>query len=70
LQHELRTPLNAIKGYGELLVEEASDRGQNTSLADLEKVLGLADRLLGEIDRMVAVSAAPQSTSLAMCCNQ
>src|SRR5947208_709702 len=53
LRHELRTPLNAIKGYGELLVEEASDRGQNTSLADLEKVLGLADRLLGDIDRMV-----------------
>ncbi len=59
LQHNLRTPLNAIKGYGELLVEEASDRGRNTSLADLEKVLGLADRLLGEIDRMVEVSAAP-----------
>jgi len=59
LRHELRTPLNAIKGYGELLVEEASDRGRNTSLADLEKVLGLADRLLGEIDRMVEVSAAP-----------
>jgi adenylate cyclase len=27
LRHELRTPLNAIKGYGELLVEEARDRG-------------------------------------------
>jgi adenylate cyclase len=59
LRHELRTPLNAIKGYGELLVEEASDRGRSGSLADLEKVLGLADRLLGEIDRMVEVSAAP-----------
>src|ERR1700730_4100992 len=59
LRHELRTPLNAIKGYGELLVEEVSERGRNTSLADLEKVLGLADRLLGEIDRMVEVSAAP-----------
>ncbi len=58
LRHELRTPLNAIKGYGELLVEEASDRGRNTSLADLEKVLDLADRLLGEIDRMVEASAA------------
>jgi adenylate cyclase len=59
LRHELRTPLNAIKGYGELLVEEASDRGRNTSLADLEKVLDLADRLLGEIDRMVEASPAP-----------
>ena len=59
LRHELRTPLNAIKGYGELLVEEGGDRGQNSSLADLEKVLGLADRLLGEIDRIVEISAAP-----------
>jgi len=59
LRHELRTPLNAIKGYGELLIEEANDRGQNTPLADLEKVLDLADRLLGEIDRKVEVSAAP-----------
>jgi adenylate cyclase len=58
LQHDLRTPLNAIKGYGELLVEEASDKGRNTLLADLEKVLDLADRLLGEIDRIVEVSAA------------
>jgi len=59
LRHELRTPLNAIKGYGELLAEEARDRGWNISLADLEKVLGLADRLLGEIDRIVEISAAP-----------
>ena len=29
LRHELRTPLNAIKGYGELLVEEASESGRN-----------------------------------------
>jgi adenylate cyclase len=59
LRHELRTPLNAIKGYGELLVEEAHDHGQNTLLADLEKVLDLADRLLGEIDRIGETAAAP-----------
>jgi adenylate cyclase len=52
LRHDLRTPLNAIKGYGELLVEEARDSGRDTLLADLGKVLDLADRLLGEIDRI------------------
>ena len=57
-RHELRTPLNAIKGYGELLLEEATERARNTSLADLEKVLRLADRLLGEIDRTVEISVA------------
>jgi len=58
LRHELRTPLNAIKGYGELLVEEAQDSGRDAWLGDLRKVLGLADRLLGEIDRGVEAAAA------------
>ena len=57
LRHELRTPLNAIKGYGELLVEEAQDEGQETLLSDLGKVIDFADRLLGEIDGMVEVAA-------------
>ena len=59
LRHDLRTPLNAIKGYGELLVEEARDCGQGALLIDLGKVLDLADRLLGKVDRMVEVVAAP-----------
>jgi adenylate cyclase len=59
LRHDLRTPLNAIKGYGELLLEEAQDGGQDALRSDLGKVIDLADRLLGEIDRMVGVAAAP-----------
>jgi adenylate cyclase len=59
LRHDLRTPLNAIKGYGELLVEEAQDGGQEALLSDLGKVIELAGRLLGTIDRMVEVAAAP-----------
>ena len=58
LRHELRTPLNAIKGYGELLLEEAEDAGRDTLLTDLDKVLDLADRLLGEIDRIGEAPAA------------
>jgi adenylate cyclase len=59
LRHELRTPLNAIKGYGELLVEEAQDSGQTTFLTDLGKLLDLAQRLLGEIDRIGESAATP-----------
>ena len=59
LRHELRTPLNAIKGYGELIVEEARDSGRDTLLADLSKVLDLADQLLGEIDRIGETAAVP-----------
>jgi adenylate cyclase len=58
-RHEFRTPLNAIKGYGELLVEEIGESGSKTLLTDLGKVLDLADRLLGEIDRIVETAAAP-----------
>jgi adenylate cyclase len=57
LRHELRTPLNAIKGYGELLVEEIGQVDQDILLDDLRKVLDLADRLLGEIDRVVEAAA-------------
>jgi adenylate cyclase len=59
LRHDLRTPLSAIKGYGELLVEEAQDHGHGALQGDLAKVVDLADRLLGEIDRLVEVAAAP-----------
>jgi adenylate cyclase len=59
LRHELRTPLNAIKGYGELLVEELQEIGSDALLTDLDKVLELADRLLGEIDRFVEKPATP-----------
>ena len=27
LRHDLRTPINAIKGYGEMLREDAAERG-------------------------------------------
>ena len=57
LRHELRTPLNAIKGYGELLVEEIGQGEQAPLLDDLGKVLDLADRLLGEIDRAIETAA-------------
>jgi adenylate cyclase len=58
LRHDLRTPLNAIKGYGELLLEEAQDRRRDVLLDDLRKVLGLADRLLGDIDGLAEPTAA------------
>ena len=58
LRHELRTPLNAIKGYAELLAEEIGHGEQAPLLDDLGKVLDLADRLLGEIDRVIETAVA------------
>ena len=54
LRHDLRTPINAIKGYGEMLREDAADGGEETFVADLDKLLGEATLLLERIDGLVA----------------
>jgi len=53
LRHDLRTPINAIKGYGEMLVEDASDGGHEVLLADLGKLLAAAEGVLKLIDALV-----------------
>jgi class 3 adenylate cyclase/CheY-like chemotaxis protein len=46
LRHDLRTPLHQIIGYAELLEDEARDRGETESLADLGKIRTAARRAL------------------------
>lgn len=53
LRHDLRTPINAIKGYGEMLVEDATDNGHEALLADLGKLLEASDGVLRRIDALV-----------------
>ena len=53
LRHDLRTPINAIKGYGEMLVEDASAGSHDVLLADLDKLLSAADGMLKRIDALV-----------------
>lgn len=53
LRHELRNPLNAVKGYGEMLIEDARDRGREFLVHDLRKLLESADKLLGVVDSLV-----------------
>ncbi|MDQ8757623.1 response regulator [Sphingosinicella sp. LHD-64] len=38
MSHELRTPLNAILGYAMLLQEDATEAGNNSAVADLERI--------------------------------
>jgi class 3 adenylate cyclase len=59
LRHDLRTPINAIKGYGEMLVEDASGDGHDMLLADLGKLLTAADGVLRLIDALVDFRAEP-----------
>ena len=46
LDHEVRTPLNQIIGYAEMLQEEARAHGQDSFVADLDRIHGAARELL------------------------
>ena len=56
LRHDLRTPLNAVKGYGEMLRDDAADEGRDRMVAELDRILGSAEGLLAQIDRIVLAS--------------
>ena len=56
MSHELRTPLNAIIGYSEILREDAVDRGDDSSEADLVKIEAAGKHLLGLINDILDLS--------------
>ena len=56
MSHELRTPLNAIIGYSELLVEDAQDAGDESTVPDLKKIHGAGKHLLGLINEVLDLS--------------
>jgi PAS domain S-box-containing protein len=56
MSHELRTPLNAIIGYSEILQEDASDKGDKTSIDDLQKIDSAGRHLLALINDILDLS--------------
>ncbi|MBX9847106.1 MAG: response regulator [Xanthobacteraceae bacterium] len=56
MSHELRTPLNAIIGYSEILAEDATDRGDEQSVGDLQKIQSAGKHLLGLINSVLDLS--------------
>jgi signal transduction histidine kinase len=56
LRHDLRTPINAIKGYGEILMEDASDAGHGDLATEFHRFLQQADAILGSIESLVVPS--------------
>jgi signal transduction histidine kinase/DNA-binding response OmpR family regulator len=56
MSHELRTPLNAIIGYSEILAEDAADRGDPSSIEDLQKIQSAGRHLLGLINSILDLS--------------
>jgi signal transduction histidine kinase len=56
MSHELRTPLNAIIGYGEMLMENADERGDHQDRDDLDRIHSAAHRLLSMINDVLDLS--------------
>ncbi len=56
MSHELRTPLNAIIGYSEMLTEDAQDLGEESFVADLEKIMNSGRHLLSLINDVLDLS--------------
>ena len=56
MSHELRTPLNAVIGYSEILAEDATDRGDEASVRDLQKIQSAGKHLLGLINSVLDLS--------------
>ncbi|MBI2876400.1 MAG: response regulator [Candidatus Tectomicrobia bacterium] len=56
IRHALRTPLTHIIGYGEMLLEDARDLGQEGLIPDLQRIHTAAGRLLALIEDIVQIS--------------
>ncbi|MGH7648986.1 MAG: response regulator [Gemmatimonadaceae bacterium] len=56
MSHELRTPLNAIIGYSEMLEEDATDRGHDDYVPDLQKIRAAGRHLLALINDVLDLS--------------
>jgi class 3 adenylate cyclase len=59
LRHDLRTPLHQIIGYAELLADDARDRGEEASLADLERIRVAARNALDVVEEAVPPTHEP-----------
>jgi PAS domain S-box-containing protein len=56
MSHELRTPLNAIIGYSEMLLEDAEQAGDASTVADLRKIISAGRHLLAVISDILDLS--------------
>jgi signal transduction histidine kinase len=56
MSHELRTPLNAVIGYSQILLEDAQDEGDASSVADLQKIHGAGQHLLRLVSEILDLS--------------
>lgn len=56
MSHELRTPLNAVIGYSQILLEDAEQDGDASSVADLNKIHSAGHHLLKLVNEVLDLS--------------
>jgi signal transduction histidine kinase/CheY-like chemotaxis protein len=56
MSHELRTPMTAIIGYTEILLEQAEDDGDESTIADLKTIHSAGKHLLELINSVLDIS--------------
>jgi len=56
MSHELRTPLNAIIGYSELLSEDAEEKGDRSTVEDLDRINTAGRHLLTLVNDVLDLS--------------
>ncbi len=56
MSHELRTPLNAVIGYSQMLLEDASEEGDEESVSDLNKIHAAGQHLLKLVNEILDLS--------------
>lgn len=66
IRHDLRNPINAVKGYAEMMLETAEERGLDEFAGDLRRLVAASDALLARIEEVVAFeTASPECGPLA-----
>jgi signal transduction histidine kinase len=56
MSHELRTPINAIIGYAEMVVEEATETGEESILGDVRRISHAGRHLLSMVNNIMDLS--------------
>lgn len=53
VRHELRTPINAIIGYGEMLLDDAQEEGDDAAAADLGRIVRCGREIHSQVERIL-----------------
>jgi class 3 adenylate cyclase/CheY-like chemotaxis protein len=64
-RHDLRTPINAVRGYAEMMLEAAEERGFATFATDLRRLIAASGAFLDRVEGLVTLEgvAAPVAQS-------